>query len=81
MENIIKNFRLNKLVCNVAKSEVIVLRPNPGKPENKVTLEFDGTPTIAKDTFKIVGLRISNKLYFKPQIEYLTKSVNKKSAH
>ena len=77
-ENIINFFRLNKLACNVAKSEVLVLRPNPRKPTNKVTLVIDGTSVTEKDTFKIVGLRISNKLDFKPQIEYLTKSINQK---
>ena len=62
----------------MAKSEVLVLRPNPKKPKNKVTLQIDGTPVTEKDTFKIVGLRISNKLDFRPQIEYLTKRINQK---
>lgn len=78
-ENIIKIFRLNKLACNIVKLEVLVLRRHPRKPKNKVTLEIDGTPVTEKDTFKIVGLRISNKLDFKLQIEYLTKSVNQKN--
>jgi len=75
-ENIIAFFRLNKLACNIEKSEVIVIRPNRKTAKQKVTLTIDGVDVTEKETLKIVGLRISNKLDFNPQIEYLIKKTN-----
>ena len=68
-ENIIHFFRLNKLACNIAKSEVIVIRPDRKTSNQKVTLTIDNTNITEKDTLKIVGVRISNKLDFKLRLE------------
>ena len=45
--------------------------------KEKVTLTIDGTIITENESLKIVGLPVSNKLDFDPQIEYLTKEVNK----
>ena len=56
---------------------MIVIRPDKKTATQKVSLTIDGTNITENDTLKIVGMRISNKLDFKPQIEHLKKEVNR----
>ena len=60
-ENIIGFFRLNKLACNIGKSEVIVIRPNRKTSKEKVILTTDGTSITEKESLNIFGLRFRPK--------------------